>query len=651
MSDRWAVALAVAVFAGALGAIDGHLPPIALVVGVGVLVAAAALAGTGRLRPEVWCLGAALLSAALAQRSLAGLEAPLATGPVQAEVVLVGDPVPAGRGGVRVDVRLGGRRLRGEARASAAAALDDRLAGERVTVIGQVRPPGVVEQHLAHRHLAGRLTIDTVVGWRAGDGATRVANGLRRTLARGAEGLSERQRSLLAGVVLGDDRAQPADMTDAFRASGLTHVLAVSGQNVAFVLAVAAPLLTRLRFGSRLAATLVLLALFALVTRAEPSVLRAVAMASVAAVGVAAGRPASTIRTLALGMAGILLIDPLLATSLGFRLSAAGAAGIVVGAARLEAVLPGPRWFAAPLSVTLAAQAAVSPLLVAAFDSVPLASLPANLLAAPAAGPIMVWGLTAGLFAGVAGGAVADALHLPTRALLAWLDGVATTASRWPLGDLRAGHLWVVAIAGLMLVGARRLAPRGAAASGAGRRSAVLAGRVLRGSAGSVLAAVVVAAASPMTGGAIVEGEQPLGVGATLWRGGGAAVLVLDGRARDDAVLAGLRRAHVTRVDVVIVRTSARAAGDVLATLRRARPVGVVLAPRPEGAQPDDGRPAGGGAVSPPAGTAVDVGGLRLTVVGNSPGRLDVRIDRPGADPTAPTPGGRARPGSCCLAG
>ena len=65
-------------------------------------------------------------------------------------------------------------------------------------------------------------------------------------------------------------------------------------------------------------------------------------MASVAAVGSAVGRPASTLRALALGVAGMVLVDPLLVTSLGFRLSVAGAAGIVVGAGRLAGLLPGP---------------------------------------------------------------------------------------------------------------------------------------------------------------------------------------------------------------------------------------------------------------------------------------------------------------------
>ncbi len=631
MSDRWTVVLALAVFAGALAAVDRHVPAVPIALPLVLLALAWALGRIGRPRPEVLCLCAALVAAALAQRSLAGLEAPLATGPVRAEIALVGDPVPDGRGGVTVDVRLEGRRLRGVARQSAASALDDRLAGERVTIVGRVQPPGPIEQLLRHRHLAGRLAIDTVVGWRAGDGATRLANGLRRTLARGAESLPDRQRSLLAGVTLGDDRAQPADMTDAFRAAGLTHLLAVSGQNVAFVMVIAAPLLTRLRFGPRLAATLVVLAMFALVTRAEPSVLRATAMASVAAVGGALGRPASTVRTLALGVAGMLLIDPLLATSLGFRLSVAGAGGIVVGAARLEDLLPGPRWLAAPLSVTLAAQAAVSPLLVATFGSVPLASLPANLLAVPAAGPLMVWGLTGGLLAGIAGGPVANLLHLPTRVLLAWLEGVATAAARWPLGDLRGAHLAGLAAATAMLALGRNLAGRRDArsrpiAAGAfdGDARSGIAG-VLRTTGGLVATAVVVLTIVPLGGAPAARLEQPLGIGAVLWRGGGA-VVVLDGRARDDVVLAGLRRERVERVDVVILRTTARAGADVVETLRRRWPALVVLAPRLEATAPGDRRAGVEGGVSPPTGTVIDIGTLRLTVESNTAGRLDVHI-------------------------
>src|SRR5690606_39821738 len=106
---------------------------------------------------------------------------------------------------------------------------------------------------------------------------------------------------------------------------------------------------------------LAVVAMFAGVARAEPSVLRATAMGAVAAVGTARGRPASSARTLALGVAAMVLVDPLLVTSLGFQLSVAGAGGIVAGATRLERALPGPRWPTAPPAVRVAAHAAVCP--------------------------------------------------------------------------------------------------------------------------------------------------------------------------------------------------------------------------------------------------------------------------------------------------
>ena len=85
-----------------------------------------------------------------------------------------------------------------------------------------------------------------------------------------------------------------------------------------------------------------LLVLFAAVTRFEPSVLRATAMAALAAVGVTVGRPGSTGRLLALAVAGLVVVDPLLVHSLGFRLSVAATAGIVVLAGPLHRALPGP---------------------------------------------------------------------------------------------------------------------------------------------------------------------------------------------------------------------------------------------------------------------------------------------------------------------
>lgn len=469
-TDRWAMAIAISTATGAwLGTTPPRwLPPQALTLAVlsGVGIALTALAATRGGRARWWvgvglcvCFGLAGVAGVLGQRAVAGLVPP-GEGRVRAEMTLVSDPAPLPRGGVRAEARYRGKRVALIAFSSAAAALDDRLAGEIVVVDGTVGPPGTFERRLRHRHLAGRLEVDFVMGWRPGHGVFDAANDVRRALERGAESLRPRERSLFLGLVIGDDRFQPADLTLAFREAGLSHMTAVSGQNVAFVLAAAAPVLRRLRLAPRLLLTLGLLAAFALVTRGEPSVLRATGMAAVAAYGAAVGRPTSGLRALATAITALVLCDPLLVTSLGFRLSVAGAAGILVAARPIERVLPGPGWLRSPLGVTLAAQLAVAPLLISAFGSVAVASVLTNLLAAPAAGPVMAWGLVAGLLAGLLGGRAAVLLHLPTRALLAWIERVAVAGARWPLGRIGGRELGIVAVFAVVALLVRRFGSR-----------------------------------------------------------------------------------------------------------------------------------------------------------------------------------------------
>jgi competence protein ComEC len=665
-SDRWIVVLATATGLGAwvgiatardLEAHAGAGAGVGVGVGVGasglapvvlaLVVAAVALA---RRRPVLLCLALAVLAATLAQRSLDGLHPPR-LGAVQGEVTLLGDPAPTAGGGVRVDVRLDGKRLAASAQRAAAAALDDRLAGERVLVVGTISRPGPYERRVLHRHLAGRMQVEVVAGWRPGDGVSRLANGLRRTLESGAEPLAPRPRALLMGLVLGDDRAQPADLTDAFQAAGLAHLTAVSGQNVAFFLMLVQPVLVRLRFAPRLVLALAVLAGFALLTRFEPSVLRATVMAGIGAFGAAVGRPSSGLRRLGLAVTGLVLCDPLLVTSLGFRLSVAGAGGIIVAAAPIERCLPGPRWLAAPLAVTGAAQLAVAPLLVQSFGTVSLVSLPANLLAVPAAGPVMMWGLTAGFVAGMVGGPAAAVLHVPSRLLLGWIEGVAMAAATRPLGLLRAGHvaaLFAALAAALAATHLRRVATpapddppdpsdpglgadhpaghrpepssevsavpadAGASVSGpapdpeeSGRPVLVTVAGGLRWLAAvgavAVLAAAVVGGHPP---GHASAGPTPVGPGAVLWRAGGAAVVVIDGRATEASLLPGLRSAGVGRVDVLVVRTTADRAVAVAGLAQQRWPRVVVLAPA--------GAAGLRGALTPASGTTLEAGPLHL---------------------------------------
>jgi len=425
VADLWVVAAAVAAAAGAWWAL-----PVPWWVG-----AAGAGLALWRRWPAVLCVAVLLLAAGLAHRSLAGAT-PLPTGPVAGVVTLLDDPVDR-FGAVRATARLGRAHVELWARRGAAGQLRRRLAGEQLTISGRIEPlsPATAER-LAHRHVRAQVRVDTVTGWSPGDAASTAANRIRRTIEDGARVLPRTDRSLFLGFVLGDDRSQSAAVVLTFRQSGLAHLTAVSGQNVSFLLLLASPGLHRLGLRGRWLGTLALIAWFALLTRFEPSVLRASVMAGLAATSVFLARPASSVRLLALAVTGLLLLDPLLVWSVGWWLSVGATAGIVVLAGPLAAALPGPRPLALAVGVTFAAQLGVAPVQLLAFGPLPLASIPANLLAGPVAGPVMVWGLPAGLGAGLAPEWMAHLLHLPTQAGVRWIHLVAQLGQAAPLPSI-----------------------------------------------------------------------------------------------------------------------------------------------------------------------------------------------------------------------
>jgi competence protein ComEC len=584
MRDRWVVALAAAAAAGALR-------PSAVPLGLALALVGGALVAR---RPLLLCLGVAVLTSSLAQRAEDGLRG-LRAAPVDAVVTLVTDPQPSA-GGWRADARLGHHRVELDARGTTAASLRPHLAGDRLRVRGALRPEVRPPPWLVVRHVGARLAAVRIEPGPPPAPVAALANGLRRRLAAGAASLGPVRRSLFTGLVLGDDREQPAALADDFRGAGLTHLLAVSGENVAFVVALTGPVARRLRLWPRLGLLLSVIAFFALLTRFEPSVSRAAVMGGLSAITVTIGQPTTRVRVLALAVTALLVVDPLLVRSLGFQLSVAAALAITVGAAPLAGALPGPRWLIEPLAVTIAAQLGVAPLQLAAFGPIPVASVPANLLAVPAAGAVMVWGMTAGVLAGFAGGRAAALLHLPTGLCLGWLASVARRAAAAPLGQLD-GRGAALAAVGLALVGlGTRLGRPAARATGAALAAA------------AVYVAVVLAQAPPGL-------RDALAPGVVRWHGPGAEVLALGGggwRSGLDApsVLAVLRTAHVRSIDVLVV-VDARVPASVVAAVGERHPIGRTLVAA--GRSPEE-RPTAAVAV-PAAGAQLEVGGLDLLLV------------------------------------
>jgi competence protein ComEC len=554
MSDRQTVVLALAV---ALGA--------AVSAGPSPWWGAAVVAVAFALRwPWLLWIGGALLASGLGARAWQGLQ-PGPAASFAGTVTLLSDPEPHD-GSIRVEVRAGTRRLEAWARGKPAAALQPRAAGDRVTLTGRARPLPAWAGWLRRRHLVGRLSVSEVSAVARGDAVSRLANAVRTTLTRGTASLPDTQRALFDGLLLGDTRHQTLVQADDFRGAGLTHLLAVSGENLAFVLVLARPLLARLGLRSRFVATLAVIGLFALVTRFEPSVLRASAMGCIAALAACLGREASAVRVLALAVSGLLLVDPLLVGVVGFQLSVAATAGILLLSPRIMAALPGPRSLAAAVAVSLAAQIGVLPVLVPVFGSVPVVAVPANLAAALVTGPVLVWGLPAGLIAGWAGGWLAWLLHRPTALLLWCLSTIASTAARTPLGELGPRHVAAIGVL-VMLVRVCR-----------GRPSAVasVARRVAGAGAAATCALPALALQRPP------PAEAAPVPGLMVWRPANAtapAVILLDDRVDAEATLTWLRRAGVVRVGAIVIAepmSRTRLALDALAS--RYRPP-VVLAP------------------------------------------------------------------------
>ncbi len=299
-----------------------------------------------------------------------------------------------------------------------------------------------------------------IVGRRGGVGgvADRLRAHVSAALAAGGGGA---RRALLAGVVLGEDEGLSGELRDDFRASGLYHLLAVSGQNVAFI-AGGVLLLAWLCGIPRLLAHVGVLAAiggYVLAVGWQPSVVRAGVAGCLASLAWLAARPSDRWHFLALGAAVLLAWSPANLLEPGFQLSFAAVAAIFVAVPRLDRRLEGypvPRILAGAIAVSLACGAATAPILWLQFGAVPVYSVPANALAAPAMPPLLGLGLLAALVEPVLPGAAAA---------LAWLGGwfaayvalCARLVGGLPYAQVRSGvALAALAAVALALVWAAR---------------------------------------------------------------------------------------------------------------------------------------------------------------------------------------------------
>lgn len=292
-------------------------------------------------------------------------------------------------------------------------------------------------------------------------GVFAVASALRAGLASATTELPEPGAGLIAGLAVGDTSRVSDGLGTAMKAASLSHLTAVSGANCAIVvgIAFAVAALCGARRALRVTSGLCALAAFVILVSPEPSVVRAATMAAVAMLGVLLGRTGAGLSLLTASVVLLLVLDPWLSRSLGFALSVAATAALLVLAGPLADGLA--RWMPRPLalfvSVPLAAQLACGPLIVLISPQVSMYGVVANLLAAPAAPMGTVLGLAACVCAGIPllGGGLVVLAWIPA----AWIAATATTiaalpgsAIAWPEGPGGLVALTVVGLAVVVLI-------------------------------------------------------------------------------------------------------------------------------------------------------------------------------------------------------
>jgi competence protein ComEC len=431
-------AVAAGVAVGILAADAGLAPSgvLTFVVGLALAFASGALPRTGRFARLVLAIGVALLGVGLG--ATRGAATALPTGPdsVIAHIgptswqmlgTVVDDPRPHGErqqaildevllateGGKPQLVR--GRVLVWLPRAASA------QAGDRLALVGRLEAPRDFNGFAYGAYLA-RQGIGAVASAYAADVVShhRAAmaeglGGLRGWLLAGLNALvPEPEAALAAGVLLGVRSSIAPEVNDAFARAGLTHVVAISGWNIAIVAALAAAMtrpLTRFRGGRPAAVLLAGSAVggYVLLTGASPSVVRAALMAGGLVMARLGGSRAHAISALLLAVLVMLLAAPPVLWDVGFQLSALATAGLVWFAAPIEGRLG--RWPALvrePVALTLAAQLTTLPVILLNFERLSLVAPLANVAVVPLVPLVM---LTSAVAAAVGG--LDSLLHLP----------------------------------------------------------------------------------------------------------------------------------------------------------------------------------------------------------------------------------------------
>lgn len=267
--------------------------------------------------------------------------------------------------------------------------------------------------------------------------------------------------SILSGMLFGGYSGIPREIIADFAATGIVHILSVSGSHIALVvgfITVLGTLVTR-RFALQNSKTVPLMAgclvtLYAVFCGLTPPVVRSLIMGLIALAAICFGREKDAGNALFVSALGMLIHQPSLMYDLSFQLSFASTAGVVFLNKQTADMLTAlPVWMAKLMAVTIAAQLSVLPFIAWYFNSLSLSSLAANLIIVPVIECIVVLGLSGaiiGLLAGTAGNIIMIICSLLIGAVIqctAWLAAVPGSKMYIPSIGLIGGMIYYILLA------------------------------------------------------------------------------------------------------------------------------------------------------------------------------------------------------------
>jgi competence protein ComEC len=309
--------------------------------------------------------------------------------------------------------------------------------GDQVQATGKLTLPRDLptfdrRAYLAQRQAYLELQASSIYVTGERDGLLRLAAVIRAWYAGAVDRvLPPPHASVLLGVVLGVRQGIPPDLQKALVATGLVHLLVLSGLKVAVFARIAQAALRPLLGRQSTWPALALIGLYALAGGATPAAVRASAMGALAIAATRLGRPSHVWTSLAMTAAAMLGWRPELAWDVGFQLSFAGTAAIILLTPGIEAWLGWlPSVLREPFAVTCAAQIGTLPMMATDFHLVSPVGPLANALVLPLLPAMVAVGLLLGPLSLLPG--VAAVAAIPVAGLLAYLEQVAYLLARVP---------------------------------------------------------------------------------------------------------------------------------------------------------------------------------------------------------------------------